>query len=70
MEGEEVREQWAMQEPLPLRRAPGGRSGLLSDTESPVPRHSIIGLSNSDTPKSQHNELRKGLSTGEDWSLL
>ena len=54
-----------------VETAPGGRSGLLSDTGVSVQRHRITRLSNSalitvlNTPKSQHHELRKGLSMGE-----
>ena len=48
-----------------VETAPGGRSGLLSDTGVSVQRHRITRLSNSDTPKSQHHELRKGLIKGE-----
>ena len=47
-----------------VETAPGGRSGLLSDTGVSVQRHRITRLSNSDTPKSQHHELRKGLIEG------
>ena len=35
MEGEEVREQWAMQEPLPLKRPPGAVRGCYPTPESP-----------------------------------
>ena len=60
-----VREQWAMQEPLPLKRPPGARWGCYPTPESPFQRHRITRLSNSDTQNHNTMSYAKGLIEGE-----